>query len=84
VQAYDETGQAVDRVLSDMEARVVQHETDHLHGILFIDKFGPIAKLSSRGAIAEFERDYKKAQERGDIPSNKEILRQLRGLEKPA
>jgi peptide deformylase len=81
VQAYDVAGEPLDRVLTDLEARVVQHETDHLHGILFIDKFGPIARLSSRGALAEFERDYKRAQDRGELPSNKEILRQLRTLE---
>lgn len=81
VQAYDEQGQLIDRELIDLEARVVQHETDHLHGVLYIDKFGPIARLASRTALAEFERDYKKAQERGEIPPNKEILRQLRALE---
>jgi peptide deformylase len=81
VQAFDEHGRAIDEVLFDMPARVVQHETDHLHGKLFIDYFGPIARLASRGKLADFERDYKRAQERGDIPSNKEILRQLRELE---
>jgi hypothetical protein len=68
-------------VLSDLEARVVDHETDHLHGRLFIDKFGMIAKLSARSSLAEFERDYKRARERGEIPPDKEIERQLRALE---
>jgi peptide deformylase len=81
VQAYDEQGQKVDRVISDLEARVVQHETDHLHGVLFIDKFGIIAKLSARSSLADFERDYKRARERGEIPPEKEIERQLRELE---
>ncbi len=81
VQAYDEEGREIDRELTDLEGRVVQHETDHLHGKLFIDYFGPIAKLASRSALAQFERDYKRAQEKGDIPSNKAILRQLRELE---
>lgn len=81
VQAYDEQGRKVDRVVSDLEARVVQHETDHLHGILFIDKFGMISRLSARSALAEFEREYKRARERGEIPPDKEIERQLRELE---
>jgi peptide deformylase len=81
VQAYDEQGQKIDRVLSDLEARVVDHETDHLHGRLFIDKFGMIAKLSARSSLAEFERDFKRARERGEIPLDKEIERQLRELE---
>jgi peptide deformylase len=82
VQAYDEEGQRIDRVLSDLEARVVDHETDHLHGRLFIDKFGMISKLSARSALAEFERDFKRARERGEIPADREIERQLRELEK--
>jgi peptide deformylase len=81
VQGYDLEGAPIDRELGDLEARVVQHETDHLHGRLYIDYFGPIAKLSSRAALAEFEREYRKAQEKGEIPSNKAILRMLRDLE---
>jgi peptide deformylase len=81
VQAYDEKGQPIDRQLSDLEARVIQHETDHLHGKLFIDYFGAIAKLSSRGPLAEFERDFRRAQERGAIPADRALLRELRELE---
>lgn len=81
VQAYDQHGEAIDRTINDMEARVVQHETDHLHGILYIDKFNPIGKLSSRAELTELEKNYRKAQEKGEIPSNKEVLRQLRALE---
>jgi len=47
---------------------VCQHEIDHLHGVLFIEKMGAIAKLSSRGTLKEFERDFRKAQQRGEIP----------------
>jgi len=31
----DERGQAIDRTVSDFHARVVQHEVDHLDGILY-------------------------------------------------
>lgn len=33
--ALDETGAAIDRTLSGFHARVVQHEYDHLNGILY-------------------------------------------------
>ncbi len=62
----------------------MQHEIDHLQGDLFIDKMGAVAKLSARGAIQEFERDYKKAQERSDIPPDKEIEQLLTALEEGA
>ena len=34
-QGYDAAGQPVDRRVSDFHARVVQHEVDHLNGILY-------------------------------------------------
>ena len=32
---YDEYGEAIDRTVSDFHARVVQHECDHLDGVLY-------------------------------------------------
>jgi len=34
-QGYDQYGNAIDRTVSDFHARVVQHECDHLLGILY-------------------------------------------------
>lgn len=34
-QGFDERGQAIDRSVDGFHARVVQHECDHLHGILY-------------------------------------------------
>src|SRR5205823_11352797 len=53
VRAYNLDGEAIEEAWADLEARVVQHEVDHLHGVLFIDKMGPIAKLASRGTLKE-------------------------------
>ncbi|HQR42378.1 MAG TPA: hypothetical protein PLX97_06830 [Gemmatales bacterium] len=36
---------------------------------------------ASRGMLAQFERDFLKQQERGELPSNKELLRQAKQLE---
>lgn len=38
IRAYDENGKIVERGGSGLLAQVFQHETDHLEGILFIDK----------------------------------------------
>jgi peptide deformylase len=81
VQAYDPEGNAIDLTLEDLPARIVQHEADHLHGKLFIDYFSTIAKLASRGMLAQFEREFLRQQERGELPSNKELLRQAKQLE---
>ena len=34
-QGYDAAGQTIDRSVNGFHARVVQHEVDHLHGILY-------------------------------------------------
>jgi peptide deformylase len=77
VQAYNLQGEAVELAFEDMASRVCQHEIDHLHGILFIDKMGPIAKLASRGTLKDFEREFRRAQQRGEIPSDEELEKQL-------
>ncbi len=40
---------------SDLLARCVQHETDHLDGILFIDRLDPVARKAAMKEIRESE-----------------------------
>src|ERR1700692_2350299 len=68
VQAYDLKGNLVEKLVSDLEARAWQHEIDHLNGVLFIDKMGPIARFAARGSVKDFERQFRRAQEHGEIP----------------
>lgn len=82
VQAYDLKGQLVERIASDLEARAWQHEIDHLNGILFIDMMGPLARLGARKSIKAFEREFKIAQQKGEIPANLEIEKVLAAIEK--
>jgi peptide deformylase len=80
VQAYNLNGELVEEQASDLAARVLQHEIDHLHGVLYIDKMGTIARLASRSALKEFEREFRKARERGEIPPDAEIEQTLAAL----
>jgi peptide deformylase len=82
IQYYNLQGELVEVTCSEMTARILQHEADHLEGVLFIDKMGTIGKLSSRGSLRAFEHEFKRDQERGVIPPDEEILRQLAELEK--
>lgn len=34
-RGFDAAGNSIDRTVEDFHARVVQHETDHLHGVLY-------------------------------------------------
>ncbi len=77
VQAYNLRGEVVEKTIGDLEARLWQHEVDHLDGILFIDKMGPIARLSSRASLKKFEQDFQRGREKGEIPSETELERMI-------
>ena len=49
IEAYDETGKKFSRGAGGLLAHIFQHETDHLDGILFIDK----AKNVAPGEVPE-------------------------------
>ncbi|MEU6477497.1 peptide deformylase [Streptomyces sp. NPDC047017] len=51
LRAVDEHGHAVDEVFTGWPARIVQHETDHLDGTLYLDR-AEVRSLSSNEAIA--------------------------------
>lgn len=52
LQARDVNGNRVDEVWEGPKAAVVQHEVDHLHGTLFVDR----ADTSTLAFIAEYEQ----------------------------
>ena len=50
LQCYDREGERIDLVAKDFFARVIQHETDHLNGIVYLDRMrdlGPSATSPS-------------------------------------
>jgi peptide deformylase len=48
----DEHGRALDEVVRDWPARIVQHETDHLDGTLYLDR-AELRSLSSNEVMAQ-------------------------------
>ncbi|KUN18594.1 peptide deformylase [Streptomyces antibioticus] len=52
LRGQDEHGQPVDEVFTGWPARIVQHETDHLNGTLYLDVAQP-RSLSTNEAVAE-------------------------------
>jgi peptide deformylase len=53
VEALDDHGRPVDRVFSGWAARIVQHEIDHLHGRLYLDRV-ETRSLSSAANYARY------------------------------
>jgi peptide deformylase len=46
VQAHDRTGKRIAFKASGLTARVIQHETDHLDGVLFMDRMRTLRSLA--------------------------------------
>lgn len=64
INYYDENWEYHDEVYEGYKARIIQHEYDHLDGILFTDKVNPLRKRllkSKLTAISKgrFEAEYK-------------------------
>jgi len=56
IHAQDENGQPFELTRDDLAARVWQHETDHLDGVLILDKMPAIDKVANRQAIQDLEQ----------------------------
>jgi peptide deformylase len=76
INAYDLTGQEIVADVSGMMARVVQHELDHLDGVLFIDRMSDSARLKTLAALEEFELDFRSRRTTGSIPDDATLARQ--------
>lgn len=81
LSAYNLQGQEQTWELDGMAARVVQHECDHLDGILFIDRLSPSNLLAIKKELEALESDFSGSRERGLIPEDWRITARLRELE---
>lgn len=54
VAALDRDGKAVELRLKDFPARVAQHETDHLDGVLFFDRMSSMQSLTYLDEYSRF------------------------------
>jgi peptide deformylase len=64
INYYDENWQYHDEVFDGYKARIIQHEYDHLEGILFTDKINPLRRRLLKGKLTaiskgQFEVEYK-------------------------
>ena len=62
VTAVDLNGERFELEADGLFARCIQHEFDHLDGILIADRTTFAAKLSIKKALRDLADDYKKAQ----------------------
>ncbi len=81
VDAFDLDGRGFEMTLDDLPARVIQHETDHLDGVLFTDRMSDAARRELEPRITDFESLFRRQQGSGEFPPDEEIRKQLRDLE---
>ena len=55
-EALDEKGEPYRKEVTGLAARAVQHEIDHLDGVLFIDHLGPIRR---KMILARWKKDHR-------------------------
>ena len=63
LRALDRTGKKVELTLKGFPARVAQHETDHLDGVLFFDR---MTSMQSLTFLEEYSRYHSKGDDDGD------------------
>jgi peptide deformylase len=63
LECHDRDANRVDIVAKDFFARVIQHETDHLNGIVYLDRMSDLRTLSH---IAEWNKHWLGIREQND------------------
>jgi len=80
VEAFDLDGNLFRAELDELGARAVQHEIDHLDGILFIDRLDDIVRQEVAAKVAEFAAEYARRQSAGELPDDDELRTRLQQL----
>ena len=81
LNAFDLKGNEINIDLSGFEARIVQHETDHLDGALFIDRLKEGVVNELLGELDSLETEFRSRQRTGSIPEDVELLSRLSNWE---
>jgi peptide deformylase len=81
VIAYNLEGHKLDRVIDGRLARIVQHEYDHLQGVLFPDRMTEAARLEIGDELDAFEREYAHMLRQDEGLLAKNVARRLAALE---
>jgi len=59
VVAQDLDGNPLELEVEDLVARACQHETDHLNGVLIIDRMGPSDRIATRKTLRALEDQFR-------------------------
>ncbi len=71
IKYYDENFVFHDDVISGAAARVIQHEYDHLEGLLFVDRINPLRKMMLKRKLSDISKGIVKADYKMIFPNLK-------------
>ncbi|MBI5362791.1 MAG: peptide deformylase [Planctomycetes bacterium] len=63
VRAFAVDGKPIEAEYDGFVARIVQHEYDHLEGVLLVDRMSPADKLANKARLEELVFKFKRKQE---------------------
>ncbi len=81
LNAYNLKGQELTFEMDGLYARAVQHEVDHLDGVLFIDRLSPSNGLHIKEDLEELEVEFLHDRRLGLIGTDQQIAARLAELE---
>lgn len=81
VSAFDLSGQEFELTLKDLPSRVVQHENDHLDGVLFTDRLSENSLRELLPHLDDMEKQFRRDQKSGVIPEDEVLQKRLKSLE---
>ncbi len=81
VSAYDLQGNPIEMTAKGLLGRAIQHEFDHLQGVMFIDRLSDSEKRLIQEEVETFELDFEARRKAGSIPSNEQIAAHLKDFE---
>ncbi len=81
VEAFDLDGRGFEMTLDDLASRAVQHELDHLDGVLFTDRMSEAGQREVAPVLSDFETQFRRQQELGVIAPDTVLQKQLLEIE---
>lgn len=81
VIAYDLSGNRMDEVVDGTLARVIQHEYDHLQGVIFPDRMSEAALRSIEGELEAFDLEFAAMLKQDDGLRVENVRKRLAELE---
>jgi len=78
VEAYDLQGKPFRAKVNDLLARVIQHENDHLDGVLFIDRLDEMDRAQIASKISDLATKYQRLRTEGKFPDDESLTKELK------